>query len=80
MVNAMGWSVGLSVAFGLILLHSFVYISILNYLYRKYRPRFENKTNIFDTSSSKETFYSMLDALLIGLVTTKVVTASGGNK
>ena len=50
---------------GYALLMCFVYIQVYNYLYKKYSNRVRNEKSLFDTSSSKDTFLSMIDMGLI---------------
>lgn len=71
----LGYTLSASFAIGLILLAAYVYVILYNYLYKKYRNKLNENNEIFDVSSPKETFISMLDVILIGMLfSIKVVT------
>jgi H+/gluconate symporter-like permease len=80
-ISILGFSVGLSVYIGIVLLIAYIYVVLYNYLFKKYRARLQQNKNLFDTSSSKETFISMIDVLLITLLlSTRVITINKSTK
>jgi hypothetical protein len=80
-MSILGFSVGLSVYIGIVLLIAYIYVVLYNYLFKKYRARLQQNKNLFDTSSSKETFISMIDVLLITLLlSTRVITINKSTK
>ena len=50
---------------GYALLTCFVYVQVYNYLYKKYGNRVRNGKSLFDTSTARETFISMMDMGII---------------
>lgn len=80
-INILGFSVGLSVYIGIVLLIAYIYVILYNYLFKKFSARLQQNKNLFDTSSSKETFISMIDVLLITLLlSTRVITINKSTK
>lgn len=63
-VNVMGLSFTTTFAIGILLLIAYIYVILYNYLYKKYRSKFEKSENIFNVKSPKETFISMIDVIL----------------
>ena len=74
-IQFLGISLGASLTLGLVLLMSYVYVILYNYLYKKYRSRLNKAENLFNVSTSKETFVSMLDVvLIISLFSIRIIT------
>ena len=62
---------------GYVLLVCFVYVQVYNYLYEKYGNRIRNGMPLFDTTTSRETFKSMLD---MGLMLVFVIGVFRGGR
>ena len=67
-VKILGISLGSTFYIGFILLGAFIFLSMTNYIYKKYRKRVNNSENLFNVSNSKETFISILDVLILDLI------------